>query len=104
MGSNRTNTFLFNKDARYEPYRVTGLVARHKPNHPNDDFTQPGILFRKVMDEPARQATIKNLADHMKTVPRDIQERAIKNFFKSDPEFGDGIAKSLGFSAIKSKI
>jgi len=50
MGPGNQNTFLFNKDARYEPYRVTGLVARHRPNHPNDDFTQPGILFRKVMD------------------------------------------------------
>ena len=86
MGHNRTNTFLFNKDARYEPYRVTGLVARHRPNHPNDDFTQPGILFRKVMDEKGRQATIKNVAEHMRPVARDIQERAIKNFYKSDPE------------------
>lgn len=57
----------------YVPYRVTGLVARHKPNHPNDDFTQPGILFRKVMDEKAKKATITNAANHMKTVPRDIQ-------------------------------
>lgn len=104
MGSGNKNTFLFNKDARYEPYRVTGLVARHRPNHPNDDFTQPGILFRKVMDESARQATINNAADHMKSVPRDIQERAIKNFYKADPEFGDGIGKVLGFPAIKSKI
>ena len=62
MGPGNQNTFLFNKDARYEPYRVTGLVARHRPNHPNDDFTQPCILFRKVMDENARQATIKNVS------------------------------------------
>lgn len=56
------------------------------------------------MDESARQATINNAADHMKSVPRDIQERAIKNFYKADPEFGDGIGKVLGFPAIKSKI
>lgn len=85
MGPNNTNTFLFNKDARYEPYRVTGLVARHRPNHPNDDFTQPGILFRKVMDQAARNATIKNAAEHMRSVPIDVKERAIKNFFKADP-------------------
>lgn len=104
MGPNRTNTFLFNKDARYEPYRVTGLVARHRPNHPNDDFTQPGILFRKVMNEEARKSTIKNLADHISPVPLDIKERAIKNFFKADPEFGEGIARTLGIPAIKSRI
>ena len=45
---------LFNRDHRYEPYRITGLVARHRPNHPNDDFTQPGILFRKIMNEKTR--------------------------------------------------
>lgn len=44
------NTFAFNKDARYEPYRITGLVARHKPNHPNCDFKQAGNLFRIVHD------------------------------------------------------
>jgi catalase len=48
--------------------------------------------------------TIKNVADHMRPVPRDIQERAIKNFYKADPEFGEGIAKSLGFSAVKARL
>lgn len=104
MGPNGTNTFLFNKQARYEPYRVTGLVARHRPNHPNDDFTQPGILFRKVMDQAARNATVRNVADHMKSVPIEVKERAIKNFFKADPEFGDGISKTLGIPSIRSKL
>jgi catalase len=40
----------------------------------------------------------------MKGVPRDILERAVKNFLKSDPEYGDGIAKSLGFPSIKSRL
>jgi catalase len=62
MGLNKSSTFLFNRDFRYEPYRITGLVARHKPNHPNDDFTQPGILFRKIMDNQGRQSIIKNVA------------------------------------------
>lgn len=45
------NTFKFDTEARFAPYRVTGLVARHRPNHPNCDFTQPGNLFRKVMND-----------------------------------------------------
>jgi len=102
--NNQGNTFTYNQDAKYSPYRVTGLVARHKPNHPNCDFTQPGNLFRKVMKEVDRQHTVENLAGHMKDVPRDIQERAIKNFHKADPEFGEGISKILGFSAIKSRL
>ena len=40
----------------------------------------------------------------MRPVPRDIQERAIKNFYKSDPEYGEGISRTLGFPAIKSRL
>ena len=98
------NTFSFNADARYQPYRVTGLVQRHKPNHPNCDFAQPGALFRKVHNDQQRQNNIKNTAEHMRPVPREIQERAIKNFYKADPEYGEGIAKVLGMPAIKSRL
>jgi len=40
----------------------------------------------------------------MKTAPRDVIERAIKNFYKADPDFGDGIAKTLGIPSVKSKL
>ena len=98
------NTFEFNSEAKYQPYRVNGLVQRHKPHHPNCDFQQPGNLFRKVMTEEGRKNTIINAAGHMSSVPRDIQERAVKNFYKADPEFGEGIAKILGFSAVKPRL
>lgn len=62
------------------------------------------MLFRNVIDDNERKNTIKNVSDHMRPVPRDIQERAIKNFYKADPEFGEGIAKSLGFSAVKARL
>lgn len=95
------NTYSVDKDARFEPYRVTGLVARHRPNHPNCDFSQPGTLFRKVMTDRDREHTISNIFKHISGVPRDIQERAVKNFFKADPEYGNGLGRLLGFSAIK---
>lgn len=40
----------------------------------------------------------------MNNVPRDIAERAIKHFFKADPEYGNGISKQLGFSATKPRL
>lgn len=98
------NTYSVDKDARFEPYRVTGLVARHRPNHPNCDFSQPGTLFRKVMTDRDREHTISNIFKHISGVPRDIQERAVKNFFKADPEYGNGLGRLLGFSAIKPRI
>ena len=80
------------------------MVARHRPSHPNCDFTQPGNLFRKVMTDREREHTISNVFRHISGVPRDIQERAVKNFFKADPEYGNGIGRLLGFSAIKPRI
>jgi catalase len=56
------------------------------------------------MCDTARQHTISNTAEHMRGVNRAILERAIKNFFKADPEFGDGIAKTLGFPSVKSRL
>lgn len=56
------------------------------------------------MCDQMRKNTISNISGSMKGVPRDILERAIKNFFKADPEYGDGIAVSLGFPAVKSRL
>ena len=98
------NTFKFNEDARYKPYMVTGLVARAKPLHPNDDFSQPGTLFRKVFDDGMRKNTIHNFVTAIKPVRRDIKERLVKQFGKVDPELGEGMAKGLGFPATKSRL
>lgn len=40
----------------------------------------------------------------MADVPIDIKERAIKNLYKCDPEWGDGVAKYLGIPSVKSKL
>lgn len=69
MSAKGTDTFHFNKDARYEPYRVTGLVQRHRPNHPNCDFSQAHNLFSDVMCDNGKKNTINNIAGHMATVP-----------------------------------
>ena len=98
------NIFSFNEDARYKPYVVTGLVARMKPNHPEDHHSQPGTLFRKVFDDKMRRNTIHNFVVAIKPVRRDIAERLVKMFGKADPELGDGIAKGLGFPATKSRL
>ena len=49
------------------------MVARHRPNHPNCDFSQPGTLFRKVMTDKHRDILISNIARTINTVGRDIQ-------------------------------
>ena len=56
------------------------------------------------MTDRDREHTISNIFKHISGVPRDIQERAVKNFFKADPEYGNGLGRLLGFSAIKPRI
>ena len=56
--NNGANTFSFNEEARYQPYVVKGLVAKVRPGNPDNDFSQPGTLFRKVMDDKMKKNTI----------------------------------------------
>lgn len=70
FGLNNANSFRFSERAAYSPYRITGLVARHKPSHPNCDFSQPGTLYRKIFCDTHKKNTIANIAGSMKGVPR----------------------------------
>ena len=71
---------------------------RYKLNHPNCDFAQPGTLFRKVMNNQARQHLIKNITGHLKNAKSFIQERQCRVFYKCDPEYGMKVAEGIGLS------
>ena len=102
--NNGGNTFTFNEDAKYSPYKVTGLVTRVRPGNPDDDFAQPGTLFRKVMCAKMQNNTIFNFVTAMKGVRQDIAERVIKMLYKADAELGNKVAQGLGFAAVSSRL
>jgi len=54
-------------------FRVSGLVQRYRPAHPNCDFAQPGALFRKVMSPQDRTNLINNIVGHLKGANRDVK-------------------------------
>jgi len=87
-----------------KPYQVTGLVQRYAVRHPNDDFAQPGTLYRKVLSKTDQDHLVENIVGHLKNAARDIQERQVKIFYKCDPEYGSRIAQGLGFPVTKSKL
>ncbi|CAD8092429.1 unnamed protein product [Paramecium sonneborni] len=91
-------------ETKTSQYRVTGLIGRYKPSHPNDDFAQPGVLYRKVMNDFERQWLITNIVGHLKNANRVIQERQVKVFTKCDPEYGERIAQGLGFPSNKARL
>jgi catalase len=102
--NNGKNTFKFNEEARFKPYIVQGLVAKVRPWHPEDDFSQPGTLFRTVFDETMRKKTIENLGSALKPVRKDIAERVIKMLYKADPELGDKVGQMVGVPSVKSRL
>jgi catalase len=90
--------------AKTSQFRVTGQIGRFKPAHPNDDFAQPGVLYRKVFCDKAKSNIVENLSGALTGVNRDIQERQLKIFYKCDPDYGSRIAKNLGHPVQKSHI
>ncbi|NLX74071.1 MAG: catalase [Bacteroidales bacterium] len=74
------------------------------PRNENDDdhYTQPGLLFRKVMTDSERKATISNFAGSMAGIAgskRDeIIQRQLSHFYKADKELATEVAKILKFN------
>lgn len=58
---------------------------------------QPGNLFR-LMTEEKRNLLYKNTKDAVGTAQQFIQIRHIRNCYKADPAYGEGVAKALGLS------
>jgi catalase len=77
------------------PLKISGAADRYNHRDGNDDYTQPGNLFR-LMTPVAQQRLFGNIARHMAQVPREIQLRAICHFFRADPAYGMGVANALG--------
>jgi len=101
---NSTNPMSFTSHAANTALPVRGQIGRYKPAHPNDDFAQPGTLYRKVLKEDERTALVNNVIDHIKNAKKHLQERQVKNFYRCDPEYGNRIAEGLGIPAIKHKL
>ncbi|HSR67108.1 MAG TPA: catalase [Acidobacteriota bacterium] len=74
---------------------VDGPGARYDHRRGNDDYTQAGNLFR-LMEPDAQQRLIDNIVTHMKSVPREIQERQLVHFWRADEDYGRGVARGLG--------
>nr|AHF20999.1 catalase [Penaeus japonicus] len=75
-------------------FSVSADVDRYN-SADEDNFTQVGIFYRKVLNEVERQRLVENIANHMIGAQDFIQERAIKNFAQADPEYGANIRRAL---------
>jgi catalase len=77
------------------PVEISGYADRFQYTHPNDDFVQPGNLYREVMTDQDRENLAGNIIDHLGGAQKRIQLRQTAIFFKADPDYGRRVARGL---------
>jgi catalase len=85
------------EDKRFhEPsLKITGDADRYNHRDGNDDYRQPGDLFR-LMTADQKDQLFHNIKAAMGGVPLEIIKRQLVHFYKADPEYGIGVATRLG--------
>ncbi|MBL7153968.1 MAG: catalase [Phycisphaerae bacterium] len=78
------------------PIDLEGQAARHLQEVTDDDFFQPGELYRRVMNDTDREHLIGNIVGHLGSAQKRIQLRQTALFFKADPDYGRRVAEGLG--------
>lgn len=68
---------------------------RYNHRDGNDDYQQPGDLFR-LMTPEQQGRLFQNVAAAMAGVPEFIVQRRLQHFTDADPAYGEGVAKALG--------
>lgn len=84
-----------NPAVKEPPLVLEGDMDRYAQPIVDDDYIQPGNLFR-LMPPEAQKRLITNIVMSLKTVPRFIQERMVIHFSKADQAYGAGVASGLG--------
>lgn len=80
---------------REPPLRITGDAARYDHRDGNDDYRQPGELFR-LMTADQKQQLFNNIKEAMAGVPPKIVYRQLVHFYRADPAYGAGVANAIG--------
>jgi catalase len=87
-------------------WAVNGVAGRYDERGSSDDYTQAGNLYRLLpADEKDRLTT--NIANAMRSVSAEIQDRQIGHFTKADPAYGEAVRNKLadrGEAAAPAKV
>lgn len=87
--------------AKALPFEISGKADRYPFTHPNDDFVQPGNLYRDVLTDQDRENLVGNIVDHLGNAKKQIQLRQTALFFKADQEYGRRVAEGLNLDPKK---
>ncbi len=80
---------------REPPLKISGDADRYEQKRGvDDDYVQPGNLYR-LMPEEEQRRLVENIAASLSKAPKAIQERMVEHFRRADTAYGDGVAKRL---------
>jgi len=82
------------------PLPTSGDADRYNHRDGNDDYTQPGDLYRLMSDDQKGQL-ISNLVAAMDGVPERIKMRHVYHCHKADSSYGRSLADALGLDCSK---
>jgi catalase len=86
-------------------WQVTGEIARtaYTKRRDDDDFGQAGTLYRKVLDDAARERLVTNISNHLKGGVRgDVLKRALEYWRQVDADLGTRVARAMGAGEVAS--
>jgi len=84
-------------------YPVDGEAGRFAYTHPNNDFDQPGELYRKALTDKDREHLVGNIVSHLSGAIVRIQKRQCALFYKADATWGEQVAAGLGLDKAEIK-
>ncbi len=75
----------------------------YEAHQDDNDFVQPGTLYRQVMTPTDRDHLVDNIVGHLSQgVERVIQERAVNDYWTQvDPDLGARVAQGLGLQTLQ---
>ncbi len=86
-----------NKAVAEPALKLSGNADRYNHRNGNDDYKQPGDLFR-LLSKDGQERLCDNIRDAMQGVPVEIVKLQIAHFYKCDPAYGRGVATRMGLS------
>jgi catalase len=101
---NSFDVIYADKQYKEPSFKLDSDIADSYDRNENDDdhFTQPSMLFRKVMTDQERQNTINNIVGGMSGIAGEMRDeiidRQLNHFHKIDKELAEKVAKGLNFN------
>ncbi|UIZ23673.1 hypothetical protein KXD40_009584 [Peronospora effusa] len=84
-----------NTTLRYRAYQGNHSMVNKYSTHDDDNYSQVGEFYRKILDDAAREHLTDNIATSLVNASQPVQARAIANFTECDPHYGRRVQEKV---------